>query len=526
LQAFVARARRALGRSPLEVSLVVAALGAALYVLAAPFAVSRYPPMTDLPFHATHTATFRHYWDPAYHLREQFELHPVSVPYMSMYAIGAALMLVLPVVLSVKIASAIMLGLVPAGLAVMFHGMKKSPLLGLLGLGLCWCNLAHWGFLNHIGAMGLFAMTIGVTLMLLERPTMGRQLALALVLIALYFTHIFRFPFGICAVIGTTLVMYPATRRIRPVLLPLVPVAALFALWLRIRPTALTGKVGALSFHSERFKEFVPLLFGGFRDPAEKRYFLIYLQLAIAVGLVCAVASAVRYYRGVQRARAWDVGATLAVLGCVTTFLLFFLVMPLWLGSWWYVYPREATTTTFMLLGLCPDLPRRAVLRVPLTLAMIVGGLGVARVVVKNYAEFDAQAQQFAAITRQIPQAPRLFYLIFDNGGSTRTTSPFMHLPAWVQAEKGGWLSWHFAVWNASPVAFRPRDQPGAVVTPKTPPRWEWTPGQFNLKMTPFFDWFLVRQAASPDTLFKADPTIQRVDHVGNWWLYKRVTRS
>src|SRR5262249_8183305 len=100
------------------------------------------------------------------------------------------------------------------------------------------------------------------------------------------------------------------------------------------------------------------------------------------------------------------------------------------------------------------------------------------------------------------------------------------HLPAWVQAEKGGWLSWHFAVWNSAPVAFRPRDQPGWVVAPKTPPRWEWTPRQFTIGMTPFFDWFLVRQGSSPDALFKADPTIQQVDHVGTWWLYRRVKKK
>src|SRR5262249_3460450 len=101
---------------------------------------------------------------------------------------------------------------------------------------------------------------------------------------------------------------------------------------------------------------------------------------------------------------------------------------------------------------------------------------------------------------------------------------PFIHLPAYVQAEKGGWLSWHFAIWNVSPLQYR--TGPGAVVVPRTPPRWEWTPNQFNLRMTPFFDTFLVRQKASPDALSANDPTIQRVDRVGMGWLYRRVDRS
>ncbi len=92
-----------------------------------------------------------------------------------------------------------------------------------------------------------------------------------------------------------------------------------------------------------------------------------------------------------------------------------------------------------------------------------------------------------------------------------------------MQAEKGGWLSWHFAIWDVLPVFYRSPGDPERVVVPRTPPRWEWTPGQFKLSMTPFFDWFLVRRADSPDGLFAKDPTIVRVDHAGEWWLYKRV---
>ena len=113
----------------------MAALVAAIYAIAAPFAAARYPAMTDLPFHAAQTSTLRHWLDPSFHQQDQFEIHPLAVPYLSMYAIGAALMTIFPMIVAVKIAAAVMLALLPAGLAVLFHGMKKSPLLGLLGLG-------------------------------------------------------------------------------------------------------------------------------------------------------------------------------------------------------------------------------------------------------------------------------------------------------------------------------------------------------------------------------------------------------
>ena len=524
LRAALARIGRSLRASPFEAALAGLAIAVALYAVVAPFVVTRYPPMTDLPFHAASTSSLRHYWDPTFHQREQFVWRPIAVPYMSMYAIGAVLMLIFPALVAVKIAAAIMVALVPAGLAVMFHGMKKSPLLGLLGLGLAWCNLTHWGFLNFVGALGLFAMCVGLTLRLLDAPSKQRQVALALALVALFFTHIFRYPFAISAVVGTAVVMYPATRRFRPIVAPLVPAVALMLAWLVLRPKALVGEVGRIAVHDERLKEIPGLLTGAFLDPAERaafdRFFTIALAVAAASLAVAAIAALV------ERRRvdiAWKAGVTVTPLACAAVFLGLFLVLPMQMGVWWYVYPREATAAVFVALGAFPDLPRPAILRAPLAAALAVGGLGVASVVVTNYRKFDAATRDFDAIAKEIPAAPKLLYLVFDHGGSTRTSTPFIHLPAYVQADRGGWLSFHFAVWGASPIAYRDAKEPGAVVPPPVPTRWEWTPQVFDVRRQgAFFDWFLVRRGRAPDAIFAADPTIEKVDHIGTWWLYRR----
>jgi hypothetical protein len=529
LVSFFARIRRAVRRSPLAATLSVIALASAAYVLVAPLAAARYPPMTDLPFHAASAATLRHYWDPAWHFREQFELHPIRNPHLSFYGLGAVLMLVFPPVLAVKIIVAVHLAMVPGGLAVLFHGMKKSPLLGLLGLGIIWGNLTHWGFISYMGALGLFVLVVGLTLLLLDRPTRGRQVGLLVALVAVYFTHIFRFPFALAAVVGTTIVMYPATRRIRPILAPLLPALALFAYWWKIRPPSLDGEVGPLSFHFERFKnEYAEHVTAGFSDKSVARAILADFNVAHAVAAVCVIAGIVALVRRQRRITAWDVGVTVVALSCAGVFFILFLVMPMRIGSWWYVYPREAVAGTIVLFAACPDLPRLALLRVPLVLALAGGGANVAAQVAKQYAPFDAATRDFDRIVEKLPQAPRLLYLVFDHTGTSRSTSPFMHLPAWAQVHKGGWLSWHFAVWNQSPIAFRPRNQPGAVVTPMTPPRWEWTPEQIKKpavysSLVPFYDWFLVRRKDAPDDIFGKDPAIQRVAHEGTWWLYRRT---
>src|SRR5713101_8452479 len=164
----------------------LAAVAITAYVIVYPFCVVTYPPITDLPFHAAEASILRHYFDPAFHFREQFSLHPLDAPYVSMYVIGALFALVMPAVWAAKAMTIVMLALLPAGLAVMFHGMKKSPLWGLLGLELVWSTLTHWGFLNFVGAIGLFAMVVGLTLLALDRPTRARIAWLTGLLLAIF----------------------------------------------------------------------------------------------------------------------------------------------------------------------------------------------------------------------------------------------------------------------------------------------------------------------------------------------------
>ncbi|WP_437776788.1 hypothetical protein [Sorangium sp. So ce1097] len=549
------RAVAAARRAPLSAALALVVIAVSVLVIAVPLAVVRYPPMTDLPFHAAQTAVFRHYLDPAWHFREQFTLQPLAVPYMSMYALGALLMLVLPPVAAVKVAAAAMLALLPAGLAVLFHGLKRSPLLGVLGLVVVWCNLTHWGFLNHMGALGLFAMVVGLTLLLVDRPSRGRQIALALALVALFFTHVFRFPFALAAVVGAAIVVFPATRRLRPIALPLAPALALFAVWLAVRTDTLHAAPFAPALHWERLGEIPSLLFTSFTDPAEATAARRAARLVLAALLVCAAGAAARL-AGIgaaaqpapgagaaaqpapgagaspdpgpspaadARDRTFARLAALVPVACAAVFLGLFLTLPLQIGLWWYVYPREIVAALFLALGAFPDLPRSPWLKAPAVLAISAAAISLGAVAQDNYRRFDESTRGFEAIIARIPPAPRLLYLVFDHGGSTRTTTPFIHLPAWVQATRGGWLSFHFAVWDASPIAYRPRSEPGAVVPPPTPLRWEWTPEKFDVRRHgAFFDWFLVRRRAGAERLFAKDPSIVPVDRVGDWWLYRR----
>jgi hypothetical protein len=507
-------------RRALALSIYVFAIAVGLVTIVRPLWVTTYPPMTDLPFHAAQTSIFRHYFDPSFHFQEQFEIAPLEVPYVSSYALGAFLMLFLPPVPAVKAATAIMLLCLPAGLATLSWGMRKSPLLGLLGAPFAWCHLTHWGFINFVSAIGMFAAAVGLAMRIVDRPSLRARVALGVVLVTIFFTHVFRFPFAIAGVLGAAAVMYPATRRFRPVLLPMAPSLVLFVLWWFLRPAAVDPTKGTLSFDLGRLSEAPGYLVNGFVDPAEAQTAKGWAEVVVIVALVCAGFAFVRFRERTRGERRFALLAPLVPLGCALAFTLMYLTLPMDLGDWWYVYPREATAAAFLLLALVPDLPEEAWLRGALVGALGLGSLSVGTYVADRYRAFDRSTADFAAVTAKIPQAPKLMYLVFDHGGSNRAQTPYIHLPAYVQAEKGGWLSFHFASFGASPIRYR--EGPDAVVPPPVPKRWEWTPERYDhATQGAFFDWFLVRSRESPTRLFRGDAIVLEA-HQGSWWLFRR----
>jgi hypothetical protein len=500
-------------------------VAAGLYVIAYPFTVVTYPPITDLPFHAASISIVRNYFDSAYHFREQFELHFLTVPYATMYLVGAFFALFLPIAWATKLMAIVLLSLLPIGLAVFFYGMRKSPLWGILGLAPVWSLLTHWGFLNFMGAIGLFAMVAGLTLLVLDRPSLRRQVALSLALLAVFLTHIYRFPFAIIAVVGITAVMYPATRRLRPVLLPLGVGLGVYGLWSLIRKQGLGGDLGPLAVHKERLSEIPEHLYGGFYGVEEQT---LANQMLWAFAGLWVTSALLFFVQGRYKSRGfrglwWGGMVTALPVAMSAAFLLTYLVLPMSIGVWWFVYPREITSAVFIALGAMPDLPRQWWLRLPMLAVFAVLSGKAAFLTATHWDEFEKSDGDFRTVIAQVPKAPKLMYLVFDHSGSARRVTPYIHMPAWVQAQKGGWLSFHFAGWgDYNPIRYRP---PGPDVPPPTPERWEWTPDRFDLRTNGvFFDTFLVRSWRAPEYLFTADASIREVAHSGKWWLYRRGT--
>jgi hypothetical protein len=512
----------------LTVALAVALTG---YVIVYPLTLVRYPPMVDLPFHAAQTAILAHHTDPAWHFQEQFTLHPFAVPYLSMYAAGAGLAWLLPIHLAAKGMAMLMLALLPVGLGVLCWGLKKSPALGLIAGALVWNTLTHWGFLNFLGALGLMAAAVGLALRIVDRPTRSAQVALAATLVALFFTHVYRVPFAILGVLAAGAVLYPVTCRFRPLLVPLLPVTCLFVGWALSQAAPLPDAGLALTFDVSRVVDLPRHVFGAYTPPDGAPPTDLSVRERWLSGQVLASLAALAVLCGIARRREgrteagdpatlWRRAAGPVPLLLGAGMLLAYVMLPYEMGNWFYVYPREAVSACYFLLAALPDLPRRTGARLGALGLVALAAVPTAQLVATEYRRFERLTADFREIVAEIPRAPRLFYLLYDLGGTSRRASPLLHLPAWIQAERGGWLNFHFVRWRHSPIRYRAS---GPAIPPALPGRFEWTPQHFRVREHgAWFDTFLIRHSVDPSELFTPDPSIQLVSRRGTWWLYRR----
>lgn len=514
------------GPRPLEWLAWLCAAAAVVYVIGAPLWATEYPMMTDFPFHAASSAIFRHHVDSGWHFREQFVFQLFASPYVTFYGLAALFMLFLPPVVATKVATALMLALLPTGLMVLCWGLRKSPLLGLWGLVPVWGTVTHWGFIHYLGGLGLFAMALGLALRLAERPNATRQGLLIAVLIALFFTDLFRVPTTIIMLLIVAAVLH---RRVDSVRGPLIGAAvgtALFAGWWLARPEPLLDATGWLRPPDwTRLTEagrYAFDIFVGADDTQMFRRVMFLFALTAVVLLVVAIVRLRSWPKG-----GWVVPAHAIVGIAIVLFLASYLMLPMEKGVGWYVFPREITAAVFLLPALLPNLPRKTWAHLGFAVWTAVAVAPLAEHVADAHREFGTTTMHFREIIRELPKAPKLLYLVYEHDGSRAQSSPYVHLPAYAQAERGGWLSYHFAQFEPSPIRYRDESDPEAEIPPKTPVRWEWSPQLFQLdEHGAFFDWFLVRRGRAPDALFAGDSSIVRVAHFESWWLYRRRGRS
>lgn len=448
----------------------------ALLVLGAlvvrPLWLCEYPPLTDLPQHALATSVIAHLHDPAMRYDEVYAVDLFGRPTAAFYLVAAGLTEVLPLRAAVKGAVAVAMLSVPLGLFLLLAASRKDPALAVLGIVPLFGTLLHWGFVNYLLAAGVYLATLAAIVHDLDAPRPARAALVVLASLLLFFTHVWGV--AVLAATGVPLALVAARGlrgRVRA-LAPLVPCGVLSMAWWAFArpPVAETGPPLHLALETGRATHLLDDLAGGLSGPGLALAMRWGALAVLGIAGLCALDLFLRPV--LPRFRAPGVRPLgrldLALLTLPLVHFVLYLVLPMDVGGWWFVYPREAFFVAITLPAALPEPALRPVQILAVVLA-VVASPWPADEAARRWPEMDRWTAGFDEVAERIPRGSGVMALV----AATRAPGPYaplLHFGAWANALRGGHPAWSFAVFGASPVYHPPGKEP-----PRLPVRWEWT---------------------------------------------------
>jgi hypothetical protein len=460
--------------------------------------IPKYLPMTDLPQHAAQVSIWQHLSDARFGFARQFELH-WSSPYLVGYVLtrGLAGLFGVGVALKIVITAAVLA--FPLALDRLLAAAGGDRRLAIVGFPLAFGFVFYWGFLNFLVALPLGVLFLAHAYRYADRPSVGGAVILAVSAVGLYVCHVLVMALTVaCAglvIVGRAGSFRAAALRALPLLAP-VPFAIVWMARMQsgeeLVHIPMVWRIGW-----KRFVELPGTILGHRDDVA-----------AAIVALLFLVALALAGLRPRKGFASWAPGA----LG-----LAAFLIAPYRAFGTFHIYPRFAVfVVPLMLAGATPPSSpqpgRRG--RILLT-ALAVAWLGV---LTFRFHTFDADARQFDILKERMAPNRRVLALMFDPTSNGLPGAPFLHFPAWYQAEKGGVLGFSFATFFPELARY----QPGAA--PQMSPGLEWFPQLFDWSIDGDYDYFVIRSAedVGPRLFARATVPVVLETRVGAWWLYAR----
>jgi hypothetical protein len=194
-----------------------------------------------------------------------------------------------------------------------------------------------------------------------------------------------------------------------------------------------------------------------------------------------------------------------------------FLIAPYRAFGTFHIYPRFAVfVVPLMLAGaMPPSSPQPGRRGRMLLTGLTVAWLGL---LTFRFHTFDADARQFDTLKERMAPNRRVLALMFDPTSRGLPGAPFLHFPAWYQAEKGGVLGFSFATFFPELARYKP----GAA--PQMSPGLEWFPQLFDWSTDGDYDYFVIRSAEDlgPRLFARATVPVVLETRAGAWWLYAR----
>lgn len=526
-----------------QVWVVRVLLALALVYALSPFWVSLRPPMQDLPQHLAAGRVLLEGANPQLGFDVYFTTEWLRSQYLGIYVLLGAFFYPAswltedPLLWATRLSIVVLAATWVFGAEALYRRMTGRRGLGVWSLVLFFNVHLILGFLNFLlGVSFAFIMLACYASLRSSAPRWDRKdwrfWALAASALACFYFHVV--PFGVaCAVmVGAAafdqVMRWWGTRRCAGPTPPhacwtsylaLTPAALATLFWL-LTPAGLStreaasgggsrGKAHFLSFDANH-QALPSWTLDAFRSEWDMRWLTIAL---VGLGVYAAIQWCLTLpwlqrtlTRGnhavetTEHAPAFEKDVVLltmlrvAGLGCVCAYY----VLP---SSYDWIWPINARFPVLALLLLPFWLP--TITRMPskplywvqetthwAAIALLLGSsVGVTSIARTAFDGFAQELDGFDEILEELPEGQRVATLVFDRGSRHIGFSPFLHIGAYAQAERGGVAFFSFNDFPQSPVRFNEDNRP-----PRVAPRWEWKPERVRPdRDLSWFDYLLVR---------------------------------
>jgi hypothetical protein len=458
---------------------------AAVALLAsAPAWIVRYPPLQDLPFHVATLRLVHSYADPAYGFTDDFVRNLGGTQYALYYLVGSIFAYLFGVAAASVAMTSLYLGGTVLAVRALLAALDKDTRLCLFVVPLLVNMMFLYGLMPFVCGIALMFAVLAVAVRFFEAPTRWRGALVALLSLALFYTHVV--PYALFGLGYAALFPWKNPRQWLAATLAVVPSLGAVTWWVVLAPQGkqAAGALGAAFRHAPYVDAMARLpqwTIDVFRDStAEWHFIALVVVLLLAVGLAQG-----------DRDTSKPASRALVVLPVACTVLYFSTGSDL--GDVWLFCER------FPVPGMMSAIP---LMRMPRGVrGVVVSGLALALAVsstvnvCNHFVRFQLEeVGDFDEAIAAMEPRKRVAALIYDKGSAIVNNVPFLHFGSYYQARKGGLVMFSYSSFLFWPVRFRPGHFPPPGTRPRL--RWEWTPESVPIQeLYPYYDYVLTRGA-------------------------------
>jgi hypothetical protein len=454
------------------------------FMASAPAWIVKYPPIQDLPFHLATIRVIHDIGNPTYGF-DDFVLTLGRTQYVLYYLVASALSTFIGIVPANILLMSAYLGGTPLALRELLRALGKDPRISILSVPLLVNVMFMFGLLPFLLGIPLMFWGLATAVRWFEDPKLERGILLAVLALALFYSHVF--PFGIFGLGFAAMFPWSRPRDWIRAGLPTVPALLALARWTLFtdagkltRGALQPGPLDTVAPINQALPGVFQWLTDVFRDTSDEA---ILIASAMVTVFVIGLAQGDRDPSS-ERSRAY------ALLPLICIYLYF--TMGEGHDYIWLIAQRFPILFLFTAI---PLVRMPAGFRGHLATAALVS-LALASTVntCRHFIRFQLEevGDIDGALSVMEPRK-KVAALIYDKGSNVTNWVPFMHYGSYYQLQKGGVIQFSYAGYAHWPFDYKP----GRYPPPGGPARkrWEWTPERVPVQgeLFPYYDYVLTR---------------------------------